>query len=303
MVLKNVLKQGYPFVESIAASLPVCDELLILDGFSTDGTYEVIQKIANLNKKVKVFRQEWPATKKYSVIAEVTNVARAKCSYEYIFSIQANEILHEKNVELFKALPEICPQVNSFSLPFIHLVKQYQFYEDFRLRFAKNIKEIVAIGDAWTMGLSASFIHSQTLKDLAHPKRMLRNVYKGIEWTYTNPTVSPLSRPIYLPKPIYRYWSLFPRDYLEKCEKHVEMFGLTGLKKDVEALKCLVDEPTTFWKKAAEIRRKELEFNYPDALGTVQLGDHPKIVRDLIANSELKSYQVRPEVLDSIKDL
>jgi len=68
MVLKNVLKQGYPFVESIAASLPVCDELLILEGFSTDGTYEVVKKIVDLNKKVKVFRQEWPATKKYSVI-------------------------------------------------------------------------------------------------------------------------------------------------------------------------------------------------------------------------------------------
>lgn len=303
MVLKNVLKQGYPFVESIAASLPICDEFLILEGFSTDGTYEVVQKIAELNSKVKVIRQEWPTTKKYSAIAEITNVIRAKCSYEYIFSVQANEIMHENNVEFFKALPEICPQVDSFSLPFVHLVRRYQFYEDFRLRFAKNKKEIIAIGDAWTMGLSEGFIHSQTLRGLAHPKRLLKNTYKGIEWLYANPTVSPLSRPIYLPKPIYRYWSLFPRDYLEKCEKHVEMFGLTGLKKDVEALKGLIDEPPTFWKKAVEIRRKELEFNYPDSLGTVQLNDHPKIVRDLIADSELKSYQVRPEVLDSIKDL
>lgn len=303
MVLKNVLKQGYPFVESIAASLPICDEFLILEGFSTDGTYEMVQKIAELNSKVKVIRQEWPTTKKYSAIAEITNVIRAKCSYEYIFSVQANEIMHENNVEFFKALPEICPQVDSFSLPFVHLVRRYQFYEDFRLRFAKNKKEIIAIGDAWTMGLSEGFIHSQTLRGLAHPKRLLKNTYKGIEWLYANPTVSPLSRPIYLPKPIYRYWSLFPRDYLEKCEKHVEMFGLTGLKKDVEALKGLIDEPPTFWKKAVEIRRKELEFNYPDSLGTVQLNDHPKIVRDLIADSELKSYQVRPEVLDSIKDL
>ena len=303
MVLKDVLKTGYPFVESIAASLPVCDEFLISEGYSTDGTYEVVQKISQLNKKVKVYRQEWPAIKKYSVIAEVTNAIRAKCSHDYIFSIQANEVLHEKNIKLIRALPEICPQVNAFSLPFVHLIKGYKFYEDFRLRFTKNMKNIVAIGDAWTLGLSESFIHSQTFKGFTHPRRMLKNLYKGIEWTYTNSGVSPLSRAIYLPKPIYRYWSLFPLDYLEKCEKHVEMFGLTDLQKDVEVLRSYVDNPIIFWRKAAEIRRKELGFHYTDDLGTIQLEDHPKLVRDLVADSEFKSYRVRIEVLDSIKDL
>ena len=303
MVLKDVLKSGYPFVEAIAASLPVCDELLISEGYSTDGTYEVVEQICGLNKKVKVYRQQWPSTKKYSIIAEVTNNVRAKCSGDYIFSIQANEILHEKNVELIKTLPEICPQINAFSLPFVHLVKQYQFYEDFRLRFSKNIKDIVAIGDAWTLGLSEGFIHSQTLKGFIHPKRMLKTIYKGIEWKYTNPTGARLARPIYLAKPIYRYWSLFPKDYLEKCEKHVVLFGLIELQKDREALRNLVDEPTAFWKRAVEIRRKELEFNYTDDLGTIALEDHPKLVRDLVADSQLKSYSVRPEVLESIKDL
>jgi len=303
MVLKNVLKTGYPFVESIAASLPVCDEFLISEGYSTDGTFEVVEKISQLNKKVKVFRQEWPVTKKYSVIAEVTNTIRAKCSYDHIFSIQANEILHEKNIEFIRALPEICPQVNAFSLPFVHLVKDYRFFEDFRLRFSKNMKNIVAIGDAWTLGSSKSFIQSQTRKGVRHPRMMLQYIYKGIEWTYTNSGVSPLSRAIYLPKPIYRYWSLFPMDYLEKCEKHVEMFGLRELQKDIEALRNYVDDPTTFWKKAAEIRRKELGFHYPDALGITSIEDHPKIVRDLVGDSKLKSYSVRSEILDSIKDL
>jgi glycosyltransferase involved in cell wall biosynthesis len=303
MVLKDVLKQGYPFVESIAASLPVCDELLISEGYSTDGTYEIVEKLAHLNKKIKIIRQNWPTTKKYSVIAEVTNAIRAKCIYDYILSIQANEILHEKNIEFIKALPEICPQMYAFSLPFIHLVKEYKFFEDFRLRFAKNKKEIVAIGDAWTLGLSESFIHSQTLRGVTKPRRMLRSLYKGIEWNYTNTGVSPLSRAIYLPKPVYRYWSLFPMDYLEKCQKHVEMFGLSELQKDVAILKNFVDNPNVFWKKAAEIRRVELDFHYPNDLGTVPFDDHPKIVRDLVADSELKSYCVRPDILESIKDL
>ena len=295
MVLKNVLKTGYPFVESIAASLPVCDEFLISEGYSTDGTYEVVEKISRLNKKVKVFRQEWPVTKKYSVIAEVTNTIRAKCNYDYIFSIQANEVLHEKNIEFIRALPEICPQVNAFSLPFIHLVKDYRFFEDFRLRFSKNMENIVAIGDAWTLGSSKSFIHSQTRKGVRHPRRMLQYIYKGIEWTYTNSGVSPLSRAIYLPKPIYRYWSLFPKDYLEKCEKHVEMFGLKELQKDIEALRNYVDDSCGFLEKSCRNPQKRIRFPLPRRLGITSMEDHPKIVRDLIGDSKLKSYSVRSE--------
>jgi hypothetical protein len=303
MVLKNVLKTGYPFVESIAASLPVCDEFLISEGYSTDGTFEVVEKISKLNKKVKFFRQEWPNIKKYSVIAEVTNSIRAKCSYDYIFSIQANEIVHERSVELIRALPEVCPKVNSFSLPFVHLVKEHKFYEDFRLRFAKNLKSIVAVGDAWTLGLSESFTNSEALKALRHPRRLRQYINKGIEWSYTNSCVNSLSRAIYLPKPIYRYWSLFPVDYLEKCEKHAEMFGLQELRKDLQILKKYLDEPLLFWEKAAEIRRDELGFHYPDALGTVDFEDHPKLMKGLLSDSNMKSYHIREEVLDLIKRL
>jgi hypothetical protein len=263
----------------------------------------VVEKIASLNKKVKVIRQQWPSEKKYSVITEVTNVIRAKCSYDYIFSIQANEIIHEDDVEFLRALPETRPDVNTFSLPFVHLVKDYRFYEDFRLRFSKNNKDIVAVVDAWTLGPSKSFTKSETRRGLRHPRRMLQYIYKGIEWTYANSISSPLSKAIYLPKPIYRYWSLFPIDYLEKCQKHIDMFGLENLRKDMEALKNHSDDPASFWKKAAEMRRKELGFNYPTALGTVALNEHPKIVRDLIADASLKNYHVRDEVLDSIRDL
>jgi hypothetical protein len=303
MTLKNVVKTGYPFVEAIAASLPICDEFLVSEGYSTDGTFEVLEKISSLNKKVKVYRHHWPATRKYSVIADVTNMIRAKCSGDYLFSIQANEIVHEESVEFLKALPEIYPKGISFSLPFIHLARDYRFYEDFRVRFTKNVSNIVAVSDAWTMGPSKAFTKSETLKGIRHPRRLLQYVYKGIEWTYANPGVSALSRTIYLPKPIYRYWSLFPSDYLEKCQKHIEMFGLEHLRRVIETLKKDVDNPAVFWKKAAEIRRNELEFHYPDALGMVNAEDHPKTVKGLLADSTLTSYRVRDEMLNSIKNL
>lgn len=303
MTLKNVVKTGYPFVEAIAASLPICDEFLISEGYSMDGTYEVLEKMAGLNKKIKVFRQEWPSARRYSVIADVTNMVRAKCNGDYLLSIQANEIIHEENTTFLRALPEIYPKGTSFSLPFIHLARDYRFYEDFRVRFTKNVDNIVAVSDAWTMGPSKSFTKTETLKGIRHPKRLLQYIYKGIEWTYANPGVSTLSRAIYLPKPVYRYWSLFPSDYLEKCQKHVEMFGLDYLGGVIEVLKSEVDKPEVFWKKAADIRREELDFHYPDVLGRVKVEEHPKIVKELLVDLSLTQYQIRDEVLNSIKDL
>jgi len=36
MIVRNALNQGYPFLEAIAQALPVCDEMLIGDGGSTE---------------------------------------------------------------------------------------------------------------------------------------------------------------------------------------------------------------------------------------------------------------------------
>ena len=87
-MVKDAIKQGYPFAESIASVLPICDELLVSDGFSTDGTYEMLQKIETLNKKIKIYQQEW-TRKTLTVIADVSNDLRKKCQFEYLFYVQA----------------------------------------------------------------------------------------------------------------------------------------------------------------------------------------------------------------------
>ena len=303
MVVKDVLSQGYPFVEAIASALPVCDEFLVSDGYSTDGTFEIIQKISKLNKKVKVFRQKWPVNKTMGVIGEVSNDLRQKCSSEYIFSVQANEVIHEESVEYLRGLPTIRPNVRAFSLPYLSLSWIYKTQEEFRLRLAKNLPSIVNVGDAWTLGLSKAFVRTEALKSLRNPRRLLRYVGRGIEWTYADPCRNSDSMAMYPPKPVFRYWSLFPKNYIEKCEKHKEMFNIIGFDKHIKILKDLVDgDQETFWKVAADIARKEQGFNYPEALGVVEKGFHPKLVQGLLLN-KTKNYYVRDEVLESVAEL
>lgn len=308
MVVKDVLKTGYPFIEAIASALPLCDEFIIFEGYSNDGTYEVVRRISELNKKVRVFRQEWPQERRITVLADVTNLARAKCSYDYIFSIQANEIVHENSVKFIKALPEICPEVQTFSLPFLQLMNNYKFAEEYRLRLSKNLPSIVAIGDAWSLGSSRNFVRAKALRGLKTPRKLFRYISRGIQWTYANSCGNLLSRAIYLPRPIFRYWSLFPRNFIEKCLQHREMFGLSNFNEVITTLKERIDDndsdPQSFWKVAVGLFRKgPLGLKYPEGLGEINNQDHPRIMQDLISCSELKSYYVRQELFDLIPGL
>lgn len=303
MIVKDVLGQGYPFVEAIASALPVCDEFLISDGCSTDGTFETIQEISKLNKKVKIFRQKWPTNKTMGVIGEVSNNIRQKCSCDYIFSVQANEIIHEKSVTYLRTLPKMRPKVRAFSLPYLTFTWKYTTQEEFRLRLAKNLPSIVNIGDAWSLGPSKAFVRSEALKSLRNPRRLLRFVSRGIEWTYADSCRNSNSMAMYPPKPMFRYWSLFPQNHIQKAIKHKEIFNLQAFNRHISVLSHLVDgDPEIFWKKAASIAREEQEFNYSEGLGEVKTEDHPALIQGLLTNKS-KKYYVRDEVLKSIAKL
>lgn len=303
IIVKDVLKPGYPFAEAIASALPICDEFLISEGYSTDGTYDVIKRISELNPKVKVFRQEWPKEKSLTVLGDVTNWIREKCSGDYLFSIQANEIVHEQSVKFIKALPEMCSGTQTFSFPFIHFMRNYKFGQEFRLRFSKNLPSIIAAGDAWTLGTSKEFVRSEVLRNLKHPRMLFRYVSRGVQWTYANTGENPISRAIYLPNPIFRYWALFPQDYVEKCLKHREMFNLPNFTKAINALQNQVDHPD-FWETALEMFKDgPLAFKYPGDLGKTSVKDHPKIMQGLISDPKATSYHVREELFELIPKL
>lgn len=303
MIVKDVLRQGYPFVESIASSLPICDEFLISDGYSQDGTYEVIQKIARLNSKVNVFRDQWPNKKNVTVLKDVTNMLRVRCRGDYIFSVQANEIIHEQSAPLIKAFPNIFPQVDTFSFPFVQFLDKYKFAEGFRLRLAKNYSRIVAKGDAWTLGTSDQFNRAKILRSLIRPRRFYYYLAKGVEFAHANPSYDYLSRAMYIPNPIFRYWALFPKDFLEKSKRHGELFQMAKFAKSYEKLEEKMDAPEVFWPLAAEFLEHTRDQRYPKPFDTIERKDHPEIIQDFISNNKAQKYHVREELYERIKIL
>lgn len=304
MIVKDVLKQGYPFVEAIASALPVCNEFLISDGYSSDGTYEVVQRISKLNRKVKIFRQRWPVERTPTVLADVTNSLKRKCRFEFVFSVQANEIVHEESAEFIRTLPEMLPDVYTFSFPYLQLLQNYKFAQEYRLRFSRNLEGVAAIDDGWTLGPTRTFIRSEILKSLRNPRKLLRYFGKGVELAYANSGNYYFSRAVYLPKPVFRYWSLFPRNFLEKCAGHAEIFGIAEFSDIINSLKSRVDDASSFWELASQLFKKTVNgMNYPAAYAVVKESEHPMLIRGLISDSSMSSYRVRDEILELIKTL
>jgi hypothetical protein len=306
MIVKDVLGQGYPFVEAIASALPICDEFLVSDGYSTDGTYEVVQRISSINPKVKVYRYHWPDKKDINVLSEVTNELRSKCRFQYIFSVQANEIIHEQSAPLIKALPNILPNTDTFSFPYLQLLNNYKITEEFRLRFSQNLPQIVAKGDAWTLSTSKAFDRTKKLRALANPRRLSGYISNGISLTYANLCWGPHSRAMYLPKPIFRYWSLFPKNFLEKFQKHSDVFHLPNFGKSSDELRAHVNDPEAFWKLASEAL-KQTRFkespNYPEEYASVDKKEHPAIIQEFISNPNADKYYTREDLFDQLKTL
>lgn len=305
MIVKNVLEQGYPFVEAIASALPACDEFLVSDGYSTDGTFEILEKIAKANAKVKVYRYQWPDKKDMTVLADVTNEVRFRCQHKYIFSIQANEIIHEQTANYIKALPSIYPNVNAFSFPFVQLLNTRKLNEEYRFRFSKNLPEVIAIEDAWRLGLDKRYLRKKKVKALLNPKRLSNYLDKGIELVYGNNCHDHLSRAIYLPKHIYRYWALFPETFLKKAKRHAEYFTMPKFQDAYETLKTRTDD-SEFWKQASEFLmdiQYKLRYHYPEPYGFVNRNEHPPLIQEFIDNPKTKQYYVREELFDQIRRL
>ncbi len=98
-LVRNGIRYDYPFVESLQSLLPLVDELVVAVGDCDDGTVEAIQTLNT--PKLKIIHTVWdPAVRQGGqIIAQQTNVALDACQGDWCFYLQADEVLHENDVD------------------------------------------------------------------------------------------------------------------------------------------------------------------------------------------------------------
>ena len=153
-IIKNAIKQGYCFVDSILSTLPFADEIIISEGYSDDKTLSYLNRLSKKYDKIKLFQDEWESVSYHGeVISKVSERAIKKAKGDWIFYLQCDEIIHEETSAIIR---ELCKSrnINSVSFPFYHFIRAWEpekkpAYKD-AIRLVKNKPGISLSGDGWT---------------------------------------------------------------------------------------------------------------------------------------------------------
>jgi glycosyltransferase involved in cell wall biosynthesis len=118
----NCVEQNYPFVESITSLLDVCDEVVVVDGGSTDGTWDVLTAMADENPKLKIkqIERDWTHPRHAIFDGMQKAAARDLCTGDFCWQQDVDEVIHENDYQKIRNLLSSTPKsVNLICLPVV----------------------------------------------------------------------------------------------------------------------------------------------------------------------------------------
>lgn len=157
-IIRNGIKYFYPFREAILSILPLCDELIVNVGDSEDNTLNVVRSIQS--NKIKIIQRKWDMTLREGgkLLSVETNAALNECTGDWGVYIQADEVLHEKYIDVVNngmIKYQDTDSVEGLRFRYKHFYGSYDYIQDnYRnwyikeTRVIKLNKGIVSWGDA-----------------------------------------------------------------------------------------------------------------------------------------------------------
>lgn len=94
LIVRNGDEFDYPWRQAVLSLLPICDQVVISDAGSTDGTREAIIEWQKTEPKIKLVNFPWPESDP-TLIANWINSAREHLETDWHFFLTADEVLHE----------------------------------------------------------------------------------------------------------------------------------------------------------------------------------------------------------------
>lgn len=97
--IRDCLRGAFCLFESMYQLLPLCDEFIVMDLGSTDGTLEALKEIEAANPMVRIVSGEF-YEQDAAIFAKLANDLIAMCNYPNVLYYQSDEVWHEDLVEL-----------------------------------------------------------------------------------------------------------------------------------------------------------------------------------------------------------
>lgn len=169
--IRNAIQQDYHIEESVQCLKGLCDEVVICDAGSDDGTAELVMSLQDKKTKVILCTTEmWEEQKTQAKLAYFTNIAINALNSEWNFNLQGDEIIHE---ECFPAIWEaiekpneayFCHRVNLWgnSQHYLHVTEDRLPVGEKVIRLAKATHQ--SMGDAQSLDWPAGFEYYEKIR-------------------------------------------------------------------------------------------------------------------------------------------
>ena len=101
--LKNGVKLGYPFVQSIKSALPLVDEFVIALGPCDDDTEAQINAIGD--SKIRIIHTQWCENMRDRgyIYGQQKMIAQFNCTGDWCLYIEGDEVLHQDEIESIRS--------------------------------------------------------------------------------------------------------------------------------------------------------------------------------------------------------
>lgn len=275
MAIRNGVALGYPFIESILSLLPLCDELVISEGYSDDDTFFWLQRLAQRHPKIRLERDRWPeGVPGGGAIGQMQTQVMRRCRGDWCYLLQADEIMPEENVPYLRALcqPRRLHErlvgrrrFNSYHVDCLHVTDHFQRVDN---DYGRTEKE--PWGQRWAVRL----VHLK-------PPGRARYIHSGGDgWSFEGIGCF-LIGVARLPRPIWHLGYNFPVNVWRKRINHAQLYA------DLDWYHGLAED--------ARRSLEEYERGMPAPLPTSNPLGLPPLIAPLIGSH---AYSVREELLD-----
>lgn len=275
--VRNGLKIGYPFLESIKSILPMVDEYIVVLGDSDDGSREAIESIGS--SKIRIIDTKWDMDLRQGgkIFAQQANIGLDHVSGDWIIHLQADEVIHENDIQKLKNLIlryNDNPKVEGLLFPFLNFRGDYQHIHTGRKAHRFEIRAFKK------NNLIRSYKDSQGFRKFSSIK------------AYTNGEKGKKLRVAKADVPVFHYNYVRPPKLMKEKSKLFLSFY-----KDDESLDKIFKNV------------EELDYNEVDKLDLFT-GTHPKVMEEIIEKKDWTfvydpskcNSSLRHRILNKIED-
>lgn len=168
LMVRNAIQYDYCVVEAINSLKELCDEIVVVNVGSDDGTAELLWDLVDVKTTViELSKKEWDDFKGREKLAHFTNVAIGCLTTDYNFNLQADEIIHENCFPAIRKAIETgkeafyCSRINLWRdcNSYINVEPERQPCSTQIIRLAKSKYKSVDDGESIAASADPSFVN------------------------------------------------------------------------------------------------------------------------------------------------